>query len=195
MIRLRPAASFAAALLAGAALAGCASAPRPPASGTAPVDPAAPLVTGPSVAPGAPAAALPDRARRAGAPPGVPVDAPVDDELFRALGGHTGIESLTERFIREIAADETLRPRFRDVNIARFHRTLQEQLCAESGGGCTYTGDDMRRAHAGLDITRAEFAATVEALMRAMDAEGLPVAVQNRVLALHAPKRADVLGE
>ena len=185
---IRPAPSLVAALLAGAALAGCASAPR----GSAPdVEPTAPVATEPSGAPGAPAAALPDRARRADASPG----APVDDELFRALGGHAGIESLTERFIREIAADETLRPRFRDVNIARFHRTLQEQLCAESGGGCTYTGDDMRRAHAGLDITRAEFAATVEALMRAMDAEELPVAVQNRVLALHAPKRDDVLGE
>ena len=81
------------------------------------------------------------------------------------------------------------------MNIGRFDAMLREQLCAESGGGCAYTGDDMRRAHAGLDITRAEFNAMVEALADAMDAQGLPVAVQNRVLALHAPKRADVLGE
>ncbi len=133
--------------------------------------------------PGAPAAALPARA------------AAPDDSLFRGLGGHDGIASLIERFIREIAADDVLRPRFRDVNIARFQRTLEEQLCAESGGGCTYTGDDMRRAHAGLDIRRHEFNAVVEALVRAMDAQDLPVPVQNRVLAIHAPKRADVLGE
>ena len=175
------------ALLALIALSGCASMPPGTVSGRADPSASGAPATAPATAPGAPAAALPDRARR---------DAvTADDTLFRALGGHAGIESLTERFIREIAADDALRSRFRDVNIARFHRTLQEQLCANSGGGCTYTGDDMRRAHAHLDVERAEFGATVEALIRAMDAEGLPVGVQNRVLAMYAPMRADVLGE
>jgi len=32
-------------------------------------------------------------------------------------------------------------------------------------------------------------------LMRAMDKEGLPVATQNALLAIHAPKQADILGE
>lgn len=164
------AAAFAAALVAALA-ASCASFP-PDASGTAPHGD-----------PGAPAAAMPAES------------AATDDALFRDLGGRAGIAALVEGFIRELAADDDLRPRFRDVNIARFQRKLEEQLCAETDGGCTYTGDDMRRAHAGLDITRAEFNGVVEALARAMDAQDLPVGVQNRVLALHAPKRDDVLGE
>ena len=52
----------------------------------------------------------------------------------------------------------------------RFYRMMQQQMCESTGGGCTYEGDDMRRTHAGMDITPTEFNAIVEALMRAMDA-------------------------
>lgn len=128
-------------------------------------------------------------AARAAAP------APADDRLFRALGGHAGIEALSESFVRELAADEITRAFFARTDITRFHRLIQEQLCAESGGGCTYTGESMRVAHAGLGIERRDMNAVVEALMRAMDKQELPIATQNAVLALHAPKRRDVLGE
>jgi len=120
---------------------------------------------------------------------------PVDDRLFQALGGHAGIEALSESFVRELAADEVTRAFFTRTDITRFHRLIQEQLCVESGGGCAYTGEDMRTAHAGLGIERRHMNAVVEALMRAMDKEQLPMSTQNAVLALHAPKRADVLDE
>ena len=57
---------------------------------------------------------------------------------------------------------------------------MQLQMCERTGGGCTYTGDDMRRTHAGMNIDPTEFNAIVEALMRAMDARGLPMADAER---------------
>lgn len=119
----------------------------------------------------------------------------VDDSVFQALGGKPGIARLTETFIREIAADERLRPYFRHSNIDRFQRMLEEELCMESGGGCEYTGEDMRRVHAGMRISRADFNAMAEALMRAMDKEGVPVVAQNRIMALRAQQRDAVLRE
>ena len=118
---------------------------------------------------------------------------PTEPTLYDDIGGEAGVASLVERFIREIATDDRVRGHYRDSDMGRFYRMMQQQMCESTGGGCTYEGDDMRRTHAGMDITPTEFNAIVEALMRAMDAEGLPVGVQNRLLALYAPMREDII--
>ena len=115
------------------------------------------------------------------------------DTLYAALGGAAGVEALTTQFVREIAADERIRGHYKNTDIGRFHAKVQEQMCQRTGGGCTYTGDDMRRTHGGMNITPTEFNAVVEALMRAMDARELPVGTQNRLLALYAPMREDII--
>ena len=119
--------------------------------------------------------------------------APAAHTLYDELGGAEGVASLVERTIRGIAADERIRGHYRDTDIGRFDRMMQLQMCERTGGGCTYTGDDMRRTHGGMRITPTEFNAVVEALMDAMDAEGLPVATQNRLLELYAPMREDII--
>ena len=129
------------------------------------------------------------------APASVPVEARGSDAptLYAELGGEAGVAALTERFIREIATDERVRGHYRDSDMGRFYRMMQLQMCERTGGGCTYTGDDMRRTHAGMNIDPTEFNAIVEALMRAMDARGLPMATQNALLALYAPMREDII--
>lgn len=113
--------------------------------------------------------------------------------LYEELGGEAGVEQLTNDFIRQIAADERIKGRYRNSDIGRFHRMMVEQMCMETGGGCTYTGDDMRQTHAGMKITRVEFNAIVEALMRAMDSNGIDQGVQNRLLAIYAPMHQDIV--
>ncbi len=63
----------------------------------------------------------------------------------------------------------------------------------ETGGGCDYTGDDMQRTHAGMNISRVKFNAIVEALMRAMDKNDIPQGTQNRLLAIYAPMHSDIV--
>ena len=113
--------------------------------------------------------------------------------LYEELGGETGVEQLTNDFIREIAADQRIKGRYRNSDIGRFHRMMVEQMCMETGGGCTYTGDDMQQTHAGMKITRVEFNAIVEALMRAMDSNDIDQGVQNRLLAIYAPMHQDIV--
>lgn len=118
-----------------------------------------------------------------------------DGSLYQALGGAAGIESLSRGFIRAIAADERIREHFRDTDISRFHSKLQEQLCQISGGGCEYSGDSMIDSHAGLGIDRVDFNAVVEALMKAMDQNRIPVSAQNRLLAALAPMHGEIVEE
>lgn len=119
--------------------------------------------------------------------------APAERTLYEDLGGDTGVEKLMADFIREIAADDRIIGRYRDSDIGRFHRMMVEQMCMKTGGGCTYTGDDMQRTHAGMNINRVEFNAIVEALMRAMDSNDIPQGAQNRLLALYAPMHGDIV--
>ncbi len=51
----------------------------------------------------------------------------------------------------------------------------------------------MAQTHKGLNLTPAEFDALVEDLQKSMDAQGLPVTTQNRLLARLAPMRAMVI--
>ncbi len=134
-----------------------------------------------------PAAAMPESA--AGAPARAR-----QNTLYDALGGAAGIETLSEKFIIELAADERVRHHYEKSDIGRFHRMMQLQICELADGPCVYTGDNMKRTHGGMNIQSAEFNAVVEALMRAMDSTGLNPGTQNRLLALMAPMRADIVG-
>ena len=62
-----------------------------------------------------------------------------------------------------------------------------------SGGGCVYTGLSMKQAHQDIDVARSDFNALVEALQAAMDAQGVPFATQNRLLARLAPLHRDIV--
>ena len=138
--------------------------------------------------PGAPAAAMPAEKNAAQRHEG-------GNTLYEALGGAEGVELLADNFVIELAADDRVRHRFEKSDIGRFHHLIRLQICELSDGPCVYTGDNMKRTHGGMDIQSYEFNAVVEAMMRAMDSSGLNPGVQNRLLAIFAPMRADIVGQ
>jgi hemoglobin len=113
--------------------------------------------------------------------------------LYDDLGGQAGIARIVGALIEEIAADPRIVAFFDDTDIPRFEQKLCEQLCAISGGPCTYTGDDMRSVHAGLGIGPAHMNALVEDLQRAMRRSGVSWRVQNQLLAKLAPMHRDIV--
>ncbi|MEL0169145.1 MAG: group 1 truncated hemoglobin [Pseudomonadaceae bacterium] len=118
---------------------------------------------------------------------------PVNDSLYQSLGGQAGINRVVEGLLYRIADDERIAHHFADTDIVRLQEKLQEQFCVEAGGPCEYTGDSMAEVHAGFELTEADFNALVEDLIAAMDAENLPVTVQNRLLQRLAPMRSDII--
>lgn len=117
------------------------------------------------------------------------------DTLYHALGGSEGIEALSIEFLKAIAADDRVRPYYKNTDIGRFHHMMQMFVCELAEGPCKYTGDTMKRTHGGMNIKSSEFNALVEAMMRAMDTVGLNPGVQNRLLAIMAPMRGDIVGQ
>jgi len=113
--------------------------------------------------------------------------------LYDHLGGAPGVSALATELIDRAAADPVLGRSFKDSNLKRVKEHLTEQLCRISGGGCLYTGDDMRTVHAGHDITGAEFYGLVDMLTDIMKAHGIALSDRNRLLALLAPMKRDVV--
>ena len=118
---------------------------------------------------------------------------PKDDSLYRDLGAMPGITRIVEGMLLNIARDERIVERFRRVDIQRLRNKLIEQFCVEAGGPCNYTGDSMAESHKGQNVSRSDFNALLEDLIKAMDSEGIPVPVQNRLIARLAVMRGEVI--
>lgn len=128
--------------------------------------------------------------------PTAPDPAPANPELRPVLeqfGGEAGLTALMDTFMAGLLADPQMGPFFANADQARVKRQLVEQFCVILGGDCTYTGRDMRSAHAGLGIDRADFNHLVEVLQVAMDQHGVPFRAQNKLLARLAPMHREVV--
>lgn len=109
------------------------------------------------------------------------------DALYQQLGGQPGLTLLVDDLMPRLLADLRMNPFFKDVDQKQFKEQLVAQFCDVSGGPCKYQGAEMKKAHSGVDITRADFNALVEVLQQSMDARGIPFTAQNRLLAKLAP--------
>ena len=113
--------------------------------------------------------------------------------LYQALGEKPGIARLVDDFVNRVVRDPRIGSHFKDTKPAALKESLADQFCQLSGGPCKYEGADMKSAHADMDINKGHFNALVEVLQSAMDAQGIPFAQQNRLLALLAPMHRDVI--
>jgi len=141
-------------------------------------------------------ASLPTFAHDESAAGTAPDPAPRHPELagvYEQFGGDEGMVELMEVFMQELLADPRMRPFFEGTDQERVKLQLAEQFCAILGGGCTYSGRDMRTAHEQLGATRADFNALVEDLQIAMNKQGIPFRAQNKLLAILAPMHREVI--
>lgn len=113
--------------------------------------------------------------------------------LYQDLGGEQAVDAVVYDTIVLIANDPRVVERFRNVDIERFRQGLADYICSVSGGPCEYTGDSMRTVHAGHHYTDTEFNAIVELLIKAMEANEVPISAQNRLLAKLAPDYRDIV--
>lgn len=115
--------------------------------------------------------------------------------LYQALGAQAGIVRLVDDFVERAVRDPRIREHFKDTRPQALKESLSEQFCQLSGGPCVYKGADMKSAHADMGIRKSEFLALVEVLQASMDAQAIPFAQQNRLLALLAPMHRDIITE
>ncbi len=118
-----------------------------------------------------------------------------DQSLYQRLGGKEAITAVVDDFVGNVAADARINKRFANANIPRLKMLLVEQICAASGGPCTYTGRDMTTAHAGMNIQSAEFDALVEDLVKSLDKFKVPAKEKGELLGALGGMKPAIVGK
>ncbi|MEE4221795.1 group I truncated hemoglobin [Pseudomonas viridiflava] len=116
-----------------------------------------------------------------------------DDSLYQDLGQRAGIQRIVEGMLLNAAKDDRIVERFKRVNIVLLRDRLVDKFCVIVDGPCTYNGDSLAESHKGQNLSPSDFNALVENLIAAMDAENVPVPVQNRFIARLAALRGEVI--
>ncbi len=122
-----------------------------------------------------------------------PLDGKATNSLYNRLGGKPAIVKVIDEFVGNVAKDERVNGRFATTDIPRFKGHMVNQVCAATGGPCTYTGRDMVTTHKGMRITNAEFSAIVEDLVTALNALNVPSTEQKELLGLLGPMKSDIV--
>lgn len=124
---------------------------------------------------------------------GLAACASTTSSVYEQLGGKSAVNRIVENFVIEIENDPIILSYFQGADIDRFVEKFSEQICHRTGGPCEYSGDTMSQVHAGMQITESDFNRTVDLLINAMNNASIPYPLQNKVLAVLAPTRNDML--
>ena len=116
-----------------------------------------------------------------------------EKSLYDRLGGKPAITAVVDDFVGRVAADTRINGKFATANIPRLKTMLVDQICQASGGPCTYTGRDMKTAHAGMGISGEEFDALVGDLVATLHKFKVGEREKNELLAALGPMKKDIV--
>ena len=125
-------------------------------------------------------------------------EAPSAPSLYKRLGGREGIAIVVGDFTTNMAGDSRVNARFKEMKppeVEKFKSNLSDQICDAAGGPCSYLGKDMKTAHAGMKITEAEWSATVENLVKALDKNNVSAPAKQDLLGILGPMKKDIVGQ
>lgn len=119
--------------------------------------------------------------------------------LYSRLGGFDAIAAVTDQFIANVAADNSINGFFAATvadpyRLESFRNNLVDQICAAAGGPCTYKGETMVAAHTGMNITEAEFNALVADLVASLNQFNVPATEQTELLTILGSLKSQVVG-
>jgi hemoglobin len=116
-----------------------------------------------------------------------------EKSLYDRLGKRDAIAAVVDEFIANVKADNRINAMFANADGEKLKKNLVDQICLATGGPCTYTGKNMKEAHVGMNIKKADFDALVEDLVKALDKFNVPEKEKQELLGLLAPMEKDIV--
>ena len=113
--------------------------------------------------------------------------------LYDRLGGLDAITAVVESFRDTVAADDRINLKFARTNLARLRQMLIDQVCEATGGPCEYRGRSMKEAHAGMRVSKGEFDALVDDLVKTLNHFKVPGSEQSELLAILGPLESEIV--
>ena len=119
---------------------------------------------------------------------------PAEPALYDRIGGRDALMGLVKDFVEErVKKDGRINEYFAKADIPGLEHKLVDQLCAATGGPCTYTGKDMKAAHAGLGVDAKAFDAIVDDFAESLKQFKVGYREQQELLATLGAMRSDIV--
>jgi hemoglobin len=118
---------------------------------------------------------------------------PAPKTLYDRLGGQPAVTAVVAEFVARTTSDDRIKDRFFNVDAENLKKLLVEFVCVAGGGGCTYEGRDMTKAHAGMLLVDDEFNALVEDLSGALDKFNVPAKEKGELLGALGPLKPQMV--
>ncbi len=115
--------------------------------------------------------------------------------LFERIGGLPMLSRLSNQTLDIVSKDPRTSRSFKDVKMRTLKESVTNFLCVKTGGNCVYEGETMKKSHADLHNTVAEFEIMVDVLRERMDANGVGTKEKNELLRILAPMKHDVVND
>jgi hemoglobin len=91
------------------------------------------------------------------------------NSLYQKIAGKAAISAAVDLFYKKVLADDRVNDFFEDINMKRQHNKQKAFFSAALGGPQPWTGKDMRKAHASLEIEEAHFNVIAEHLQKTLE--------------------------
>ena len=116
--------------------------------------------------------------------------------LFERLGGRDGIHALVQKVLDNHFVNPVVRTRFEQAKMTKDEMVEGgfEFFCTGLSGTPTYTGRPIPEAHAGMNISDAEFNAVLDDILAAMASLGIRELEQAEALKILYGMRTEVVG-
>ncbi len=118
--------------------------------------------------------------------------------IYEQIGGEPAVDAAVDIFYRKVLADDRISRFFEGVDMERQAAKQKAFLTMVLGGPNSYTGKDMRTAHAALvarGLNDSHFDAVVENLGATLKELGVADAKIAEIAAIAGSVRNDVLGK
>jgi hemoglobin len=119
-----------------------------------------------------------------------------EKSLYQRLGGYDAIAAVTDDFIARLDGDEKMRRFFLGLSTdskKRLRQNAVDLICQQTGGPCFYVGRDLKVAHAGMGVTKADWDLSVKLFVEALNKFKVPEKEQKELAALIVPLEKDIV--
>jgi hemoglobin len=120
----------------------------------------------------------------------------MSEALFDRIGGEAAVDAAVDIFYRKVLSDESIKHFFETTDMLAQHAKQKSFLTMAFGGPNSYTGQDMRNAHAPLlkkGLNEDHFNAVAGHLQATLEELNVPADLVGEVMAIAGSTHDDVL--
>ncbi len=113
--------------------------------------------------------------------------------IFEKIGGEAAVNAAVDVFYRNVLMDERISHFFDSIDMASQHQKQKAFMTMAFGGPNHYSGADMRKAHAHMNLTEEHFTAVAENLIAALKELNVAQEHIDEIIAVCLSVKDDVL--